>query len=60
MKMIRNIMLFAPVGIFLIVIMAASGGGSTASTEPVSIVASKTKITQYAQYATDLGVYPGI
>lgn len=56
MKMIRNIMLFAPVGIFLIVIMAASGGGSTASTEPVSIVASKTKITQYAQYATDLGV----
>lgn len=56
MKMIRNILLFAPVGIFLIVIMAASGGGSTASTEPVSIVASKTKITQYAQYATDLGV----
>lgn len=56
MKMIRNIMLFAPVGIFLIVIIAASGGGSTASTEPVSIVASKTKITQYAQYATDLGV----
>ena len=56
MKMIRNILLFAPVGIFLIVIMAASGGGSTASTEPVSIVASKKKIEQYAQYATDLGV----
>ncbi|WP_314025047.1 C39 family peptidase [Filifactor alocis] len=56
MKMIRNIMLFAPVGIFLIVILAASGGGSTASTEPVSIVASKKKIEQYAQYATDLGV----
>ena len=56
MKTIRNIMLFAPVGIFLLVIMAASGGGSTASTEPVSIVASKKKIEQYAQYATDLGV----
>ena len=56
MKMIRNIMLLAPIGIFLLVVMAASGGGSSASSEPISIVASKQKIEQYAEYATTLGV----
>lgn len=56
MKMIRTFFLLAPIGIFLLVVLAASGGGSTASSEPIQIVASKQKIEQYADYATQLGV----
>lgn len=56
MKTIRNIMFFAPVILFLIVIISASSGGGSASAEPVSIVASKQKVEQYAEYATTLGV----
>ena len=56
MKMIKIFFLFAPIGIFLLVVLAASGGGSTASSEPIQIVASKQKIEQYADYATQLGV----